>query len=185
MWLNLPMLMLLFRVGEEPWAIAVSEVREVVPLVALQAMSQGWSDGDSSGETALAGLMNYHGKTIPVVDVSVLANGPATKQNLNTRIVVVEASDLLERSLDHAFDADGSATDSQRRRVGLILASVSETTQLEPVANSPLVSRYVQSTWQLADGQLTANSDVVYQLAIDPVVAWVYQKTDSASDGFS
>ena len=46
------MLMLLFRVSEELWAIAHAEVRKVVPLMALQAMSQGWSDGDLPGERA-------------------------------------------------------------------------------------------------------------------------------------
>ena len=153
------MLMLLFRVGEEPWAIAVAEVCEVVPLVALQAMSQGWSDGVSHSAAWRAGLMNYRGATIPVVDVSALLSGQAAEQTLNTRIVVVEAGERVDESVGQS-----------RREVGLVLPNVSETTSLEAVNNIPTVSRYVHSTWQQP-----AFANVIYRLAIDPIVQQVYQ----------
>ena len=161
------MLMLLFRVGVEPWAIAAAEVCEVVPLVALQAMSQGWSDGTSYSEPWRAGLMDYRGRTIPVVDIAALLSGQAAEQTLNTRIVVVEAG---ERSDDWVGQG--------RRQVGLVLPNVSETTQLAPVDDIPTASSYVHSTWQLP-----AIAKVVYRLATDSIIEQVYQTNDFSQRG--
>ena len=153
------MLMLLFRVGEESWAIAANEVREVLPLVALQAMAQGWSDGASHSSYWQAGLMNYRDQTLPVVDVSALLSGQAAEQTLNTRIVVIEVD-----------ESAGELAGQSRRQVGLMLSHASNTTQLMPLANIPVASRYVHSTWQLSK-----TAEVVYQLATAPILAQVYQ----------
>ena len=156
------MLMLLFRVGAELWAIATSEVREVVPLVTLQAVSQGWSDSGldrlSSLDAGRAGLMNYRGETIPVVDISALVSGRRAEQTLSTRIVVVE-SDL----------SDEAGAGGKQSLVGLIAAQASAIAQLEPVANIPLANRYAHSMWQSA-----ADGDLVCRLAIERVVSQIY-----------
>ncbi len=74
------MLMLLFQIGDERWAIAASEVKAVIPLVNLQPHSQ----------PMIAGLLNYHGEILPAVDVSALIARKAAPQMLSTRAVIVE-----------------------------------------------------------------------------------------------
>ena len=160
------MLMLLFRVGAEPWAIAAFEVREVVPLVAIQAIDGrclGRTSDNLSGSSAgLMGLMTYRSETIPVVDVMMLLSGQPAEQTLDTRIVIVNC----DRSTGSS--SSDSADRWPRKCVGLIVKQANETARLAPV--DVLVSRcYVESTWQ-AQGC----SKVVYKLATERLVAQVY-----------
>lgn len=152
------MLMLLFRVGDEPWAIAVSKIREIVPLVALQKMPHSLSEQAS----VVSGLMTYRGGSLPVVDVSALMSDRASTQTLNTRIAVVESA---------AKTTDDKQPQSTRLPAGLILDQVSGTAPLEPVANIPTVSPYVQANWRVA-----SEAEVIRQLAIDPIIVQVHQK---------
>ena len=144
------MLMLLFRVGEEPWAIAASEVHEVVPLVALQPIEPLSA---STTSTSLAGTMRYRGATIPVVDVSALVRKQAAKQALDTRIAIV------------TLKANGIGC----RRLGLVLSQMSEAVQLNPVTTVPITNRYVHSIWQAIAGK-----EIVNRLAIEPIGASAY-----------
>lgn len=174
------MLMLLFRVGAEPWAIATSEVREVVPLVTLQGMPRKCSDShpnELSGSDAWrAGFMTYRGETVPVVDVSALVSDRAAGQTLSTRIVVVASSDLSEE-IDFGQNHFGQS----QGLLGLMVAEVSEIAQLSPVANVPIVNRYIHSAWQSADGQ-----NLIYRLATERVATQMYSsEIDDFSDAGS
>lgn len=163
--------MLLFRVGNEPWAIAVSQVQAVVPLVTLQKLPYGLFNQPKSSQLECnqtkpsqpnsIELMTYRGQNVPVIDVSALMSNRPSPQTLNTRIAIVEATAPTDKA--HRQPANLS--------VGLILEQVSETAALEPVVNIPTASPYVQANWQMA-----SNNQVIRQLAIDPIVAQVHQK---------
>ncbi|MBD2596515.1 chemotaxis protein CheW [Nostoc spongiaeforme FACHB-130] len=75
------MLMLLFKVGNERYAIASSEVVEVIPLIALNNLPHT--------PEYLAGVFNYRGFIVPVVDLCQLMLGKSCGDNLSTRIILV------------------------------------------------------------------------------------------------
>jgi chemotaxis-related protein WspB len=76
------MLLLLFKIGEEHFAMATRQVRKVVPRVALTRIP--------SAPDFAAGLMNYRGALIPVVDLCRLATGKSSALKISTRIILVD-----------------------------------------------------------------------------------------------
>jgi len=74
-------LFLLIRLGADRYAIDADIVVEVAPLVRLKALP-----GTPVGA---AGVMNFRGDAIPVVDLSLIALGAPTATKLMTRIVIV------------------------------------------------------------------------------------------------
>lgn len=75
------MLYLQFYVKNNRYAIAAKDVVAVVPLVSLHSIPKV--------PEFIAGLMNYHGDSVPVVDMTMLIEGRKTNQHLSTRIVLV------------------------------------------------------------------------------------------------
>ncbi len=75
------MLMLLFYVGEERYAISCRQVVEVISLVKLQKLSQT--------PKYVAGLLNYRGDIIPVIDLCELLTKNQYSHKFSTRIIVV------------------------------------------------------------------------------------------------
>jgi chemotaxis-related protein WspB len=82
-------------------------VAEVLPLVTIKHIPQA--------PPAVAGIFNYRGAPVPVVDVSQLALGRPAERRLSTRIVLV-----------HHEDDDG-----ERRLLGLIVERVTQTVRRE------------------------------------------------------
>ena len=75
------MLFILFQLGADRYALAAGRVAEVLPLVALKALP-----GAPAG---VAGLMDYRGAAVPVVDLSALALGRPAEARVSTRVLVV------------------------------------------------------------------------------------------------
>jgi chemotaxis-related protein WspB len=73
---------LLFQMGADRYALDVRRVAEVVPLVALKQLPQA--------PNGVAGVFDYRGRPVPVIDLSQLATGRAASQRLGTRIVMVD-----------------------------------------------------------------------------------------------
>ncbi len=94
------MLMLLFHVGEECWAIAANDVENLVSRVALQPVTK-------SGQQ-VAGLLNYYGEPLLTFDVSVILGDQPAPNALSTRIAIVQADAettvclILERACERA-----------------------------------------------------------------------------------
>jgi chemotaxis-related protein WspB len=84
------MLLLLFKIGDRPFAMATSKIREIVPLVGLQRLPD-------SPDFA-AGLMRYRGNSIPVIDLCLLSTGRSCTPKLSTRIIIVEYVPVAGRS---------------------------------------------------------------------------------------
>jgi chemotaxis-related protein WspB len=76
------MLVLMFRVAEASYAVAVKQVIEVVPRVALR--------GVPHAPNYLAGLLRYRGGAVPIVDLGLLMGESACEDRLDTRIILVD-----------------------------------------------------------------------------------------------
>lgn len=74
------MLFMLFRAGNDDYAIAASEVEEVVPFARLKALP--------GTHPALAGLLNFRGRPVPVFDVNQLLGQPPVAIFFTTRILL-------------------------------------------------------------------------------------------------
>lgn len=76
------MLLLVFRVDGEVYAVEAARVIEVVPRVELRALPQA--------PGAVAGLFRYRGRVVPVIDLGVLIGAGASAMRLSTRIILVD-----------------------------------------------------------------------------------------------
>ncbi|HVT03580.1 MAG TPA: chemotaxis protein CheW [Thermoanaerobaculia bacterium] len=83
------MLMLLMHLGGDQYALRSSEIVEIVPRVALRAVPQAPPE--------VAGLMNFRGDIVVVIDLSRLVLGVPCNDSLSTRIVVVEYVNVAGR----------------------------------------------------------------------------------------
>lgn len=75
------MLFLLFDIGGDEYALDTTDVVAVVPLVELKRVPRA--------DAALAGILNYHGTPVPVVDLAECATAVRSRAHLNTRIAIV------------------------------------------------------------------------------------------------
>ncbi|CAN5367129.1 chemotaxis protein CheW [soil metagenome] len=103
-------LYLVVRLGADRYAIEAAQVVEVIPLVRLKALP-----GAPHG---VAGVMNYRGEPIPVIDLELVATRSSTKPMNGARIVIV----------------DLAALGSRRGNVGLLVPQATETLRIDPGA---------------------------------------------------
>ncbi len=78
------MLMLLFYIGKDSYAIESSRVVEIIPRVPLRKINHV--------PDYIAGLFNYRGKIAPVIDLCHLIQGKPSGFKLSTRIIMVSSS---------------------------------------------------------------------------------------------
>lgn len=84
------MLMLLFYVGNDRYALAARQVVEVMSLVELKRLARS--------PKYLAGLLNYRDRVIPVIDLCQLLSGIPSRSYLSTRIIVINYAINKEKS---------------------------------------------------------------------------------------
>jgi chemotaxis-related protein WspB len=86
-------LLLLFHLDQAAYALDTARVLEVLPLCALRAVPHV--------PRAVAGVIDYRGRTLPVIDLSELLSGRPAVSRLSTRLVIVDHRDAggRERSL--------------------------------------------------------------------------------------
>jgi len=102
------MLFLLFQLGNDRYALEAGQVAEVLPLVSLKQIPQA--------PPAVAGVFDFRGEPVPVVDLSQMARGCPARCRLSTRIILV-----------HYPDGNGD-----QRLLGLIAERVTETIRRDP-----------------------------------------------------
>jgi len=78
------MLLLTFRVADDLYAVAASQVVEVVPRVGLRRIPHA--------PNYLAGLFNFRGKAVPVVDLGILLGMTECAEMLHTRVILASES---------------------------------------------------------------------------------------------
>jgi chemotaxis-related protein WspB len=75
------MLFLLMQLDGDRYAVDIAQVAEVLPLVTLRAVPRA--------PLGLAGIVDYGGSPVPVIDLSQLLANRAANRRLNTRLVIV------------------------------------------------------------------------------------------------
>jgi len=101
------MLHVLCRIGRDEYAIAAESIERVLPYAALKAVP-----GAPAG---IAGLLNYRGHSVPIVDLSAALTGTPSSLLLTTRILLCPLAE------------------STSGRIGLVAEDVSRT---EHIGNS-------------------------------------------------
>ncbi len=101
------MLFLQFVVDKTRYVLAAGNIMEVVPLVPLQKQP--------NAPAHIAGLMNYRGSSLPVIDLSQLFAGRKAILRLSSRIVVVKVV----------------LPDQETRNIGLLLEKATEILKMD------------------------------------------------------
>jgi chemotaxis-related protein WspB len=76
------MLFLLFHLGSDRYAIDARQVVEVLPLVEVKQIPHA--------PAGMAGIFNYHGDPVPLMDLAELALGRSSRMWMSTRILLVK-----------------------------------------------------------------------------------------------
>ena len=74
------MLFLLFQLGKDRYALDVEQVAEVLPLVRIKQIPQA--------PPGVAGVFNYRGAPVPLIDLSQLTLNQPAQKSLSTRIIL-------------------------------------------------------------------------------------------------
>ena len=78
------MLLLLFQIGEDRYALDTASVLEVVPWVTLKRVARA--------PVGVAGLLDYHAAAVPVLDLRELTTGERSEARFSTRLILVKTS---------------------------------------------------------------------------------------------
>jgi chemotaxis-related protein WspB len=101
-------LFLLVQLESECYAIEAGRIAEIVPMVAITPMPQA--------PAGVAGVFNYRGAPVPVIDLSQVTTGRPARRRLNTRLVLVHYAD----------------TSGQQRTLGLVAERATEMVRKDP-----------------------------------------------------
>lgn len=153
------MLALLFSIGEDRYGLPVAAVAEITPMLRLKQMP--------GAPAFVAGLCNYRGQAIPVLDVSALAGGQPCRPVLSTRMIVV-----------HYPLAAGGV-----RCLGLLAEKATETVDIPAAALRPTGVRVDEAPFlgkvAIASGEMVQLVEVG-QLLTPEVEARLFQEDDAA-----
>ena len=125
------MLFLLFELGHNHYALDAGQVVEVLPLVRIKHLPQA--------PAGVAGLVDYRGAPVPVVDLSELMLGRPAASQLSTRLVLVRYPDANGHDRLLGLIAE-RATDTLRREPADFVPSgiaSGDASYLGPVATDP------------------------------------------------
>jgi chemotaxis-related protein WspB len=79
------MLFFLFRLADDRYALDALQIAEILPLVRVKRLPRA--------PAGVAGIIDYHGAPVPLIDLSQLALGRPARQRLGTRIILVNYPD--------------------------------------------------------------------------------------------
>jgi chemotaxis-related protein WspB len=102
------MLFILFSAGADSYAIAAGEVEEVVPFARLKELPHT--------HPAIAGLLNFRGQPVPVLDMNRLLGKPPVQECFTTRILLCR----------------GLLPSEPTRLLGVVAEKVISTRRIEP-----------------------------------------------------
>ncbi len=101
------MLFVIFRADSDCYALEARKVIEVIPVVALRACPEA--------PAYVAGLANYRGSGLPVLDFCRMVAGTSGAMRLGARIILI----------------DHQGVNGSRRAIGLLVEAVLETSERE------------------------------------------------------
>ena len=96
-----------FQIGDDGYLLDTATVAQVLPLVAIKRIPHA--------QKGVAGVFNYRGVSVPVIDLSELAAGEPSRRHLSTRLILVRYPDRAGRE----------------RLLGLIAEKVTQTVKHE------------------------------------------------------
>ncbi len=122
------MLFLVFELARDRYVLDVSQVAEVLPLVAITQIPLA--------PPGVAGILNYHGAPVPVIDVSQLTLGRPAERRLSTRIVLVHYPDAEGRTRLLGLIAEKATQTMRREETDFVASGVTSegASYLGPVA---------------------------------------------------
>jgi chemotaxis-related protein WspB len=106
------MLLLVFRLGKDRYALEARCVVEVVPLLHMQKLPKA--------PKAVAGVFSYRGRPVVAIDFSELLQGCHAKAVLSTRIIIIKYGE----------------SDSGDRLVGLVAEHATQVVRVDAQAES-------------------------------------------------
>ena len=98
------MLFLKFRIGSEGYVLDTAQIAEILPLLEITHVPHA--------PAGIAGLINYRGRPVPVIDLSQLMLGEPARPHISTRLVLVRYGDRLLGLIAE------QATEMMRREAG-------------------------------------------------------------------
>jgi chemotaxis-related protein WspB len=101
------MLFIIFQLGADRYALDASQIEEILPLVDIKPIPQT--------PPGVAGVFNYRGAPLPVIDLTQLMLGRPAQKRLSTRIIIIQ------------YDDNGG----NKRHLGLIAEKARETVRRE------------------------------------------------------
>ena len=78
------MLLLVFQLGSDRYAIDVAKIVEILPLL-------NWKHVPHSA-LGVVGLFDYHGEPLPLIDLAEMSMGTPSRKWMSTRIIIVSYS---------------------------------------------------------------------------------------------
>jgi chemotaxis-related protein WspB len=139
------MLFLLFRVGRDRYALDARQIAEVLPMVAIKRIPLS--------PRGVAGVCNFRGVPVPVIDLSDLAVGRPTQPRLGTRVILV-----------HYADGTGA-----RHLLGLLAERATETLRCSP---ADFVASGVTSEGAPYLGPVTAHAgSLIQRIEVDELLS--------------
>src|ERR1043166_1171965 len=108
------MLLLLLKIGQDRYALPANRMIEVVPLVSLKKIPQALP--------GVAGIFNYHGQPVPVIDLSDLTIGMPCQPRVSTRIILVNYPDAAGQKQILGLMAEQASETIQRGKADLFYA---------------------------------------------------------------
>jgi chemotaxis-related protein WspB len=123
------MLFLLFYLGDDRYLLETQRVVQVLPLVQWKAVPQA--------PAGVAGLFNYRGSPVPLIDLGQLALGRPSRRHMSTRIILVEYCATVSKDPDNtrllALLAEKITTTLQRSHTEFTVTGVDGAPYLGPV----------------------------------------------------
>lgn len=121
------MLFLLIQLGNDRYALDSSQIIEVLPLLKIKNLPQS--------PVGVAGVMDYRGKPVPVLDLSEITMDRPSRLQLSTRIIVVEMRDSQSKTRLIGLIAEHATETMRRDSTDFVSSGVtnSETPYLGPV----------------------------------------------------
>lgn len=104
------MKLLVFHIGDDRYGLRLAVVQRVLPLMELKNVPLA--------PPSVAGLMNLHGDSVPVIDLPCISGLPPARAHFDTRIVLV----------------DYMAPDGTVRALGLLAERVTGMQDIDPAA---------------------------------------------------
>ncbi|WP_295995249.1 chemotaxis protein CheW [Rugamonas sp.] len=116
---------LIFHIGQDRYGLRLRSIVRVLPLLELKQLPLA--------PDAVAGLMDFHGRSVPVIDLCRMSGAAPASEHFDTRIVVVDykapdgASHLLGLLAERVLgvqDVDSDALVDSGVRAALFLGQV-------------------------------------------------------------